>query len=108
MFVFFEKTRAPSGPDFSERARNILEEISKNTALREAVLLENENEEPIRDFIETKIREDFLTFEVRICEIDEACGIEYKSTNVYSAERIISSTIDTLNPKKIRLFIWEK
>ena len=105
MFVFFTQARTQEGIDYSERARNILEEVSKNPVLRTAVL--NNEVEEVKDFVDGKIPEQYLEHEVKICEVNDACGkSEYTEGDVYSAERIISATIDTLGPKKIRLFIW--
>ena len=104
MFLLFNKTRTSNEPDLSEKARNILEEVASNFTMREAVL--NNNKSIVDNYISTKIPESYLKFETRICEVDEACGKPEYVGNLYSAERIISSTIETLGPKKIRLFIW--
>jgi len=106
LFLFFTRGAVSEEPDLSERARNILDEVSKDFGLREDVLAENGGD--VEAFISTRIPENYLDFEVRICEVDGACGIEFKDTTVWSAERIISSTINTPGPKKVRLFIWEK
>lgn len=106
LFVFFNKQRISNEPDLSERARDILEEVSKNITLREAVL--NEDTAVLNSFIGSKIPENYLTFEYTICEVGSACGkSSYTPGNIYSGERSISSTINSLGPKKIRLFIWE-
>jgi hypothetical protein len=113
LFVFFNQTQAIKEPDYSEKARNILEEISRDSSLRNEILLYDTDiggPIPINvdDFVDQKIFENFLEYEVRICEVDTACGkSEYTPGNVFSAERSISSTLDSLGPIKIRLFIWE-
>jgi hypothetical protein len=109
LFLFFTQGNVVEQPDFSERARDILEEISKNPVLRESILAHSGDGVPVdvNNFIAPRIPENYLEFEAKICEVDSACGITYHETNVWSAERVISSTIDIPGPKKIRLFIWE-
>ena len=109
LFVFFnqQKAQVQEGADLSERAREILEEASKNITLREAVLAGDND--TLNNFFEVKIPETYLSFEVRICDVDAVCGkSEFREGNIYSGERVISSTINELGPKKIRLFIWEE
>lgn len=113
LFLFFIESREAKKPDLSEKARDILDEISKNTSLRTKIV--NYNTDPpdqipagLSNYVSNRIFEDYLAYEIRICEVDSACGqINYIPGDVYSAERIISSTINALGPKKIRLFIWE-
>lgn len=107
LFVFFnqQQARTVEQEDLSERARDILDEIAKDTSLRDAVL--NNGNQTVHDFISSRIPEAHLDFRFRICGVTDACGIEYISGNVYSAERTISSTISELGPDKIRLFIFE-
>lgn len=108
LFVFFNQQKVQNSPDLSELARDILEEVSKNTALRNAVL-NNDPNGIVNDFISGKVP-GYLSFEMNICEVDASCGTRDYKGNVYSAERIISSTIEqpVFSPKKIRLFLWEK
>ena len=104
LFLFFTNSSAQTEPNLSEMARDILEEMSKNTSLRENII--NSEDGNVIDFVNSRVP-GYLEFELRICGIGGACGIEYIPGNVYSAERIISSTINTPGPKKVRLFIWE-
>jgi len=107
IFIFFAQSRVGSGVDLSGRAGNILEEISKDVTLREAVL--NNDTDVIGAFVADRILEAHLDFEVKLCEVGSVCGKSvYTEGNVYSAERIISSTLNDFDPKKIRLFIWER
>lgn len=108
LFIFFNQQKEPNNVDYSEMARDILEEVSKNNGLRNDIL--SDNSADLNSFVRDRVP-GFLEFDIRICEsLEGACGINFIEGNVYSAERVISTTIEqrSLNPKKIRLFIWEK
>ncbi len=116
LFLFISQAREVKKPDLSERARDILEEISRSSLLRTAILNYNTNSNPsenipvdVETYISNRIPENYLDYKARICNVNSACGIEYIEGEVYSAERLISTTIEMVNfaPKKIRLFIWE-
>jgi len=111
LFIFFTQARVSTSPDYSEDAREILEELSRVSSLREAVL--NGDMDSINIFVVGRIDRlgSFLAYEIVICSVGDACGtIEYHEGDIYTAERVISSSLgvdpDELEPKKIRLFIW--
>ena len=107
MFIYFNKSREVKETDLSERARAILEEIGKNSTLRNAVIFNQTA--PIANFAQSKLPETHLLFELKVCDINSVCGkSNYTAGNVYSAERTVSSTLNAYDPKKVRLFIWEK
>ena len=115
LFTFYIKDRVQEEPDLSERARDILEEISRNATLRGEILNYDTQAEdppdPIPDNVNAsvimRIPENYLTYEVKICEIDDVCGkSEYFAGNVYTGERIIISNITNIYTKKINIFIW--
>jgi len=106
LFVSYNKNVVESLPDYSENARDILEELSKDVSMRGKVL----NEENIDSFVDEKLPA-HLNFEVNVCGIEAACGISLlPQGDVFSAERIISTNVDSnsFEPKKIRLFLWEE
>ena len=114
LFLFFSQAREAEKPDLSEMARDILEEISRSSLFRERILDYNANSDPpgdipqeIEDYVGGRIPGGYLNYKIRICDVNSACGIEYVEAEVYSAERLVSSTLNNLNTKKIRLFIWE-
>ena len=75
--------------------------------MREAVI--ELNKTTVEDFVSGKITEGNLEHEVRICEINEVCGMtRFIEKDIYVGERIISSTLNSKNSKKVRLFIWRK
>ena len=109
LFLFFNQQREPVQIDRSENARDLLEEAAQNKSLRELILDDPVDISLLENFIDDRLP-DSLGFEVKICDVTAVCGIDFIEGNVYSAERVISTTIDrdALAPKKVRLFIWEK
>jgi len=104
LFVNYNKGIVEKTPDYSENARDILEELASNSYMRDIVLDSGD----VDSFVVGKLPP-HLDFESRVCEIGEACGISVlPQGNIFSAERIISSNLDSYNPKKVRLFLWEK
>jgi hypothetical protein len=113
LIVVYIRAGSSNQPDLSERAREILNEMARNSTLREAILNYNiDNELIISNSIKNYIPEANIQFDKRICKLDEACGkLEFTPGDVYVAERIISSYIgaDSVSPenaRKIRLFMW--
>ena len=109
LFAFNKRQEAASEPDLSERARAVLEEIAHNSSLIEEVL-RNELLE-INPAVAQRVKEPYLSFEVRICNLNDACGKStYTPGNVYAAERVISASVENpeFAPKKVRLFIWRR
>lgn len=111
--LFFLYTRDAYTEDLAldERARSILTELSSEASFREAVITNQTN--AVHQAVAQKIPESHLLFEVRICEIGDVCGkSNFTSSNVYAAERVISSSLERNpasggdEPRKVRLFIW--
>ena len=109
LFVTYNKNVVESIPDYSENARDILEELANDISMRKDVLDDLQDFEDFEDFIQGKLPS-HLTFEVKVCEVNAVCGQSSYEGNVFSAERIISTNFDSdsFEPKKIRLFLWEK
>ncbi len=104
LFINYNSGIVENKPDYSENARDILEELANNVSLRRVVLSEGD----ISSFIGSKLPA-HLNYEAKICdEVSDACGQSTYVGDVFSAERIISSDLETYDPKKIRLFLWEK
>lgn len=85
--------------------RAILQEISYNDALRKAVLANHTDE--VRDFIRSRMHPS-LGFDITICDLNDICNIYIQGKDVYVDETVISSSLDTYGPKKLRLFVWKK
>ncbi len=109
LLVSFSKTR--NQPDISQELyeieSRILNNIASRSDLRTKVLKENETyiEEVIRNQIPQ-----YLNFTVRICNLTlPSCNMYYIiDKEIYVEERIISSNLTLYEPKKVRLFVWEK
>lgn len=94
--------------DFSETARDILSEISTMEDLRTEIIGNQTNVSGMTstlNFINSSLP-DYIKFELRACVIASACGQSSYVGDVYSAERIISTSKSEFEPIKIRLFLW--
>ena len=113
LFINYNKGISPENPDYSENARDILEELANNGSMRTTVVNMLIGVEPVNasseilDFIDLRIPS-HLNREAKVCKTNLACGQSSYVGNVFSAERIISSNLDNYNPRKIRLFLWVK
>ena len=112
LFINYNSGIVENKPDYSENARDILEELANNATLRESVLSYSAGEIPqnVKNLIEDR-KPSYLSFRARICESGgEVCGPSEFVGDVFSAERIISTNVDSsgFSPKKIRLFLWEE
>ena len=86
--------------------RALLEEIARDDGMRDAVLAMNKN--PIEDYVGLRIPK-YLNFSVEVCELNDVCAMQfYIKKDVYAAEKLISSNLTLYDPKKVKLFIWEK
>tara|TARA_Y100000310_G_C20652882_1_gene800412 strand:- start:304 stop:723 length:420 start_codon:yes stop_codon:yes gene_type:complete len=94
--------------------KSILDEVASNEILRENILSSSPSLDNIRSFITSKVPPGF-SFEIKICDINIICeldsyiGIEGKE--IYSNERLISVTTtqtEELNPKILKIFMWEE
>lgn len=113
LFFLYTKNVQTEELAIDERARGILTELSSDPRFRDAAL--SNRIDLITQSVALKIPESHLAFEVRLCELDDVCGKKnYTETNVYAAERVISSSLEKSPsgggalPKKIRLFIWRR
>lgn len=96
----------------------ILDELKNIPELRQKIIEKNEfgfddkgyckSEGDIYGFISERLENSFpgFYFECRVCEVDEVCGMREYREEVFSEERIISSTLIQFSPKKIRIFVW--
>jgi hypothetical protein len=107
-------TRNTRGPDYSEEIyelqNTILKHIANDFELRRAVLMGAEDDKKLlMDEIENKIPAGF-DYEIKICELGEICNpSEYDpKSDLYSSERMISSTLDKYDPKIVKIFMWRK
>jgi hypothetical protein len=111
LMVNYNQDVSVEKPDYSENARDILEELSRNRALRSLVLTSSGDigdSSEIMNFINEK-KPVHLSASAKVCQAGSACGISsLPNGDVFSAERIISSNMDNYGPKTIRLFLWRE
>ncbi len=118
VFLYVNNVQKPNSEEAIHKLeRAILEEISSNSSLRDAVLNGHyslvdddakNNRTLINNAIIKYINNDF-NFSFKICDLNEICGMEdYIEQEVFSDEISVSSNLEDYSPKIIRLFIWEK
>jgi len=90
-----------------ERQGQILEIISKNSELRNDILIGK------TDAIDSAVLElvpGNWNYSMNICNITLICPnpVEVHETEVYSREKMITSNLTKYAPKKLRFFVWMK
>ncbi len=114
--IFFSvRTQNENDLHLDKIAPPLLEEISKNTSLRDIVISSNQenkknNEKIIIDFISPKIKIGGINYTVKICELNDICVIDTpidSFDDIYVSERVISATpLVGFNPKIVKIFLW--
>ena len=117
LLVVYSRTvsRPRIADDVYNLQEGLLDEIADNSDFRdEIVRFERHTETSMAEitaFIQDRTPSGFL-FEVRVCEVEEICQLEAylgeEGQAVYSTERIISSTLEEYNPKKLKIFMWKE
>ncbi|MBS3071477.1 hypothetical protein J4408_00645 [Candidatus Pacearchaeota archaeon] len=92
----------------------LLDEIAKNSTLRESILEKNssESEEDVKKFLAQRVKNPLLGFDAKVCSPDELCPLTNfpDSDEIFTDERIIGTSISSADftPKKVKIFIWTK
>jgi hypothetical protein len=94
----------------------MLEEIAKNTTLREQIIASDDkaSETILREFVSKRITNNDWGYNVRVCGYKDLCALdkypEDAKGDIYSGSRIISSALNAeqLQPKKVEIFLWFK
>lgn len=113
LMVVVSRRRDFEEMDFSKDIPPLLDEIAKNSTLRGKIVGVDVNnpdevEDELRNFLSGRIITTF-DYDVKICSPDDICGLEeYPKTSVFAAERIIASTFQVYDPKKLKIFVWLK
>ena len=100
--------------DLSQMINPLLEELAKNSTIRDQIISNSDiANETILKFLASRIKESNIGYDLRICELDEVCGMKsYPSGiigNVYAGSRTISSNLIVgSQPKRVNLFLWIK
>ncbi len=110
ILVFSTNNNIQSELDLTSSITDILTEVAKNSTMREQIVAnQTGNQQNLEAFVAIRIISPNVNYSVKICEIDAICGLtSYPPGNVevYAAERLISSSLSTYNPKKIKIFVW--
>jgi len=113
LFIISQKTRPLQSPqDMTDKAKAILDEIASTPSLRESVVLYPSAEttrDTLNAFLRRRLPDTTINYELRICPLTDVCGkTEYVSGDVYVAERVISTVVESqaYSPQKIKLFLW--
>jgi len=97
-------SREDTGGNIHELQRHLLKQISANNILRAQILQDITS--GTENFLDENMPTN-LDYEINICEINEACGMEeYIDKEIYADEILISATLSEYNPKKLKLFVW--
>lgn len=126
-FIYVNQIQKPNKEAaINELMRLILEDITNDNNLRKAVLNANADQtDPNRIQIENEIRifipsNENKEFHFSICSLNEICSCNSligggetcpNKKTIYSDEISVSVTLDQINPinpKLVKLFIWEK
>ena len=109
--VLTVSTTAPTSrsSDICESLSPILDEIARNITLRSEIL--GGTTKGTDDFLANRVRNPAIDREVKICELDGVCphtksGID--NVEICASERVISSTLAELMPKKLKVFLFKK
>jgi len=105
LLVIYTRTETKNGisEEIYKVQKVILDEIADNPTLRESVL--KNDEDAITNFVSERIPSGF-SFSIKICEINNICNLDVFKEEVYSSERVISSTLQEYSPKKLKIFMW--
>jgi hypothetical protein len=97
-------------PDLTKLIVPMLEEIARNVALRENIVVNGQESVPeLREFVESRLKQSTIKYEVAVCDSAEICSLSNYptgATEIYASERIISSTLEEFSPKKVKIFLW--
>lgn len=109
VLIFFYRQTASRSDNFSlsELSRDILEDVSIREDLRQEIVSSRNVNSMTRTvaFINSSLPS-YISFELRACDVSSACGQSNYVGDVFSAERIISSSNSNFDPIKLRLFLW--
>ena len=105
LMSIYSKQPEKRSNDIDKMMSSILDEIVNENSLRQDII--GNKTEDINLFVSERIPR-ILNFTVRICKVEDICSLDVYHENVYAQERILSSTIQTYNVTKLKLFVWEE
>jgi len=97
--------------DLSESISPYLEEIAKDITLRDDIIVgDPDARDNVFNFLSLRITNPSLGFDVVICEPEDTCALDPypsdASQGLFAGERVISSTLQDYDPKKVKVFLW--
>lgn len=91
-----------------ELQRHILRQVSSNETLRGEILQSQNQYDKTEAFIQENLPV-YYNFTIRICEVEEVCGMPfYIEREVYADEILITANLTNYSPKKLKFFVWGK
>lgn len=102
--------------DINKILREVLDEVAKKNDLREKIVNGDElAKTEIKDILEKRIPSARFGDSVNICEeLGNLCACdltgypEDAEGSIFSSERVISTTLDTSNPRIVKLCVWRR
>ena len=109
LLVVNNKSQFSVQNDLTPLTTPLLEEVARNVSFRNQVITQGSAAEPtLRDFVATRITQSTIKFDVAICDVSAICNLPsypVDASEVYAGERIISGTLTSYQPKKIKIFL---
>ena len=103
--LFFSLSKTQSTTlDPTSLLNPVLEEIASDKNLRAEILAEDSSGSQI--LAAEKLKN--YNFEISICDPLKLCAQTQFPDEVYTAEKIISSTLNEYKPKKLKIYLWQK
>ncbi len=110
LLVVSRNSTTSQNTDLTSSITPMLDEIARNVTLREQIIQQGNASIPaLEQFISKRIIQSNIKFDVNVCSPDAICSMSSYpagATNIYSSERILSSTLNVYSPKKVKIFLW--
>lgn len=103
IYLYSNASKSSKSEQIYSIEKTILNDIASDDALRSDIL--NNNIDNARNFAFKRIPSGY-SFELKICEVNDICNLNTYKEEVYSSEKVISSTLQKYNPKKLKIFMW--
>lgn len=112
LMIYSTNKPKSEGLEIQKMVDYILREIGNDESLRNDILNYDIGTSigfpnSIINFVRARLP-DFIEFEVKICAVDDVCGLEEYKKEVYAKERIVSANLEIYSPRKLKIFVWEK
>jgi hypothetical protein len=112
MLFISGRQQTSGGQELTEVLAPLLDEVARNDTLRSLAVAEDPGaREAIEEFLGKRLTNPALGFSVEVCALDVPCGLTNHPDGVrdiFVAERVISSTLQQYQPRRIKLFLWEQ